>query len=705
MPRISTTNAQFNPIDFATRIKPIEQYAETYNAMNSALLQDAALGDNLGSMITNTDNDAELRQIYNNYNKAIDEAVATLSSGDISKGGEQIRNITRLYSSQLQPVENAAKMRLQDINSYKEKLAKDSSYLGEDPNTRGVSEYLNGQSPVSFGVSGKEDLYTSAFVSAKAASDRFIKDDGWGLDPSLFNYYFSKSQSKGFSEQDVQEIWSYINDKNKSGRDISELRDDLIYLSNIITNTFSSTYGKYIGNNFDHNKRLKDQAGAYILSGIRDGITYDLDSKQLNYPMASGSSKDDIPTSPTVYSNTQGNRTKDNPEIDKEAEYIDTLIRDAEGNITTTDLLAYKHSNKKAFKEQVLAEAISKSNLGGVLPEYYSNNYDLEGADVQEDLENNELTIIAAPKNKYYEALQITIPISRVDKNYQNAIKVENIRRKYANLKIDGTDEISTIRLGNLLNGAKRNLARQTFSSPITNTTAANKQLLSMIALTRDNSGDPNEVLTGNAGFYNVNTYRPLSKKEVSKAKQLKESDIISISIVSPDTNKGYKPALQIITNTGLNFLMVPNNDTVKNAFNIYDSLYKESTEFLGERSKYAPILNIDSSNAYDTNRQEVEAMETSIKNFLNDAESAKNVTVIDATTGLCVVTLKEKDNNGNPEIKNCIVQVKYDGEKLDVVPIRQIPASSLIVDDGRDVTEYFKDQSGQLLNDIFNVK
>lgn len=280
MPKYITNTAQFNPIDFATRIKPMETYVNTYNANRDAIDAVSLEGDTISGLLTNTEADKALRDSYNQFDtQATNAADALLNTGDVGAARKAVSTLSRYYKQYLEPIKAAAANRSKAISDFRTMQLNDKSYIGEDPSKYGVADYMNGNTPSTFGVKGS-DLYAMAQNDAKAQSARRVLVGKYKLSPELLEQYFTRGIATGYSAREVGSVVldDIIRNSNLSEKDRKELSDSMQYMVDAY-NRVADTYGI---DAFGKDSNEYKKSGNFIVNGILSGLSYDYKDDHLS---------------------------------------------------------------------------------------------------------------------------------------------------------------------------------------------------------------------------------------------------------------------------------------------------------------------------------------------------------------------------------------------------------------------------------------
>ena len=283
MPRYTAITPQFDPIDYQTRIRPLEQYKEEYDKRADALDEQAILADAIGGLI-DENTDPGLADIYKRFSQNLGDTVSNLvETGDLGSSRRALSQLRRDYANQLVPIKTAYEDRAKEAEEYRKKKLADDTYIGTDPMSHSLSDYYKGARPNDKGLSGAT-LYNAGAADAKAATSRRVLRDKWALDKGLGSQYFSQMIYQGWSQDEVMAALKDF-DPNASQEDVKEASDAVKYLQDAMSRISGQArlqdFGDYAT---DPEARAKiDEAQNYILNGLLSGMTYDERADYKNY--------------------------------------------------------------------------------------------------------------------------------------------------------------------------------------------------------------------------------------------------------------------------------------------------------------------------------------------------------------------------------------------------------------------------------------
>ena len=274
MPKYTAVAPTFTPLDYKTRIAPLEQYKEEYDKRMDALDEQGVLADAIGGLIDDKQ-DPELARIYNDYNdKMISTAQDLLRTGDLGSSRRALGELRKDYANKLIPIQQAYNSRAEAGKTYQSIIAKDPSYRGNNPVDDPLSAYMNGKMPDQFGISG-DRVYAEGMADAKAQMTRIrqvVRD--WGLDKRLNGQFFSEAYANGYDGKQVSEALAKLAGKDlrdvATQEGISEITDAFGYIQNSLKRLYeSNNVGKL--KNESYQKDIMNSA----LNGILAGMSYE----------------------------------------------------------------------------------------------------------------------------------------------------------------------------------------------------------------------------------------------------------------------------------------------------------------------------------------------------------------------------------------------------------------------------------------------
>lgn len=273
MPRYTAVAPTFTPLDYKTRIAPLEQYKEEYDKRMDALDEQGVLADAIGGLI-DENQDPELARTYKDYNdKMVSTAQNLLQTGDLGSSRRALGELRRDYASKLIPIQQAFNARAEDAKLDREMRRKDPSYRSNNPLHNPLSAYMNGNMPDQFGVSG-DKLYAEGMADARAQSERVhrILQD-WKVDPKLGNEWYTKRIASGYNADEtaamLAEMAGVDLDNAKTQEEIKQLSQAGQYVYDAMNRIYSANGVDNLTSDAD-----RTHMQGRILDGIVAGLTY-----------------------------------------------------------------------------------------------------------------------------------------------------------------------------------------------------------------------------------------------------------------------------------------------------------------------------------------------------------------------------------------------------------------------------------------------
>lgn len=726
MPRISMNTTVFNPIDFEKRIKPVEAYINTYNNESKTLDTLSMAGDNIASLITNTEEDKELQSKYNNYDTGLTNAVKQLESGDISSAMNSIRSLSRQYYKDLDPIKTAAAARLQDIQNYQKEKAK-GDYIGNDPSLRGISSYMNGNAPNNFYIHGN-DLYKAAMQGMSSASARNKTISDWGLDEDLLNLYFIRGAATGFSDKDVNDIWDSISENVKQGKTKKDLKKDLTALEADVLDVAHSVYDRYIGNAFNDDKYSREQAYNYILSGAKDGIGFDYKEERLNNTLLTAKTpkkenkKDD---SAKITSYAYANRVPDDKEIKEEQRILGYAYTDSDGNVKIADKKIQKEVAEKNKKIEKLYKQGVYNDKGEKI------DIPFEDLDFSTFEGNKNLANTAVPTNAGYAkgvAYNYTIKDKKGNKykigNSNNMLDAltptteEKIVTKYKPMEIDGVDKVDTFKLGAAIELNKHVMNNNILafddlnSSERSTLKSKTVEYINNVGLQENNLN--NSIIDGDGdnsyGLFDFKTGKRLNEKETENVRAIKQEDIISVGLAMPNNNSGFKMVVSYKDKDGKakDIYVKPNNVAFQKYVHTMDRLLKKTSTFNDLSMERAKTSVVDNKADVLEIGKDILLDDLNNGTFDDNNISENGVEIVDTTDGVIKAIVPQKIKIGE--------DFDYIKTYYSVIPDPNDDTNYIIIDskpvfgkdtayNGQTYNSFAKHLGEGLINQLFKMK
>lgn len=453
MPRYSQMTPTFTPVSFEQYLKPLEAYVDTYNTLSADVDNTRGIIDTIPQFLdTNNEGDRELINVYNNFQGDIDKVGTAIANGNLKDMMNLARGLKTRYNRELAPIATAYQQKQAAIKAFDERKAKDSSWIGADPRSRSVKDYLNGANPSDFGVSG-DALYKDAMTDAAAKSSRNVSVSDWNLSDDLQKQYFLRAVETGFRGDAVDDAIKAITSGSNVTRE--EAKDVFDYIKNAMGRIGSS----YNTQNLSDNDRAT--ANSRILNGIMAGLGYKYTDDHLK------NEKDEqywlnvegkrlqnqiLERQRDALDNT-GDSTNDGEgvgyvehysvsgDVSKEDEYKELLAGLKAGNIKLDDETGETILSEKYYEDLAQAKKRGESVPGYYNPDYYRKatyadrlyNQGKELGLISPEVSKEEYLKSVTPKSLQDAITKLEDVISDNSKRYRqyyiNASTTENMTR------------------------------------------------------------------------------------------------------------------------------------------------------------------------------------------------------------------------------------------------------------------------------------
>ena len=138
----------YTPLSSQEILQPALMMRERHDRLDEEY---AAIDDELQKIafIAETESDPAIKQIYSNYSRQLESGINELSERGITPNSRRkMLGLRSQYQSQIAPIKSGYELKLQDMNMYNQLKMKDPTWIGQDPSSRSVSDYLaNGLQP------------------------------------------------------------------------------------------------------------------------------------------------------------------------------------------------------------------------------------------------------------------------------------------------------------------------------------------------------------------------------------------------------------------------------------------------------------------------------------------------------------------------------------------------------------------------------
>lgn len=276
MPRYLINTPTFDPISLEDRLKPIDAYVKTYNALDEDIKKTETLHSLIPSMLdASNEKDRAILDKWEAYNSEYDAVADAVASGDVAamrRGATALKNNYITNFSNI-PVAYAAKQ--EAIKNSK----LPASWIGDRPEYHPTSDFI-GTTPTYFGMDTNE-VSESAMKAAKGLSAAMEKEFGWSVPSSLYGQYFEKLYNSGAPQEAMNEFVAQIR-----GLAIEHGADELTAnsVADIAIRGMQEIYDNMVDIYHPEKLTSDDDLAAFegaVINGIQSGISFEIKDKQL----------------------------------------------------------------------------------------------------------------------------------------------------------------------------------------------------------------------------------------------------------------------------------------------------------------------------------------------------------------------------------------------------------------------------------------
>lgn len=135
--------SQYTPLSAQEILMPASMMRERHDKLDEEY---AAINDELQKVafIAEHENDPAIKQQYSNYMNSLSQGRDELMSRGLNSSSKRrMLDLRGKFQSEIQPINLGYQMKVQDVNNYNQMIAKDPTYIGQDPSQRTVSDYIN----------------------------------------------------------------------------------------------------------------------------------------------------------------------------------------------------------------------------------------------------------------------------------------------------------------------------------------------------------------------------------------------------------------------------------------------------------------------------------------------------------------------------------------------------------------------------------
>ena len=177
-------NSRYNPFSYDELVKPLVDYTNEYNRQEEAynkLLEDA-------SAVESFINEDNANQSWGMYSKFMNDLRA--NADDLATNGlspevrRRLQQSNSAYRTQVTPIITAINRRQEAIKAFEASPAgKSGNYIGRKPSDTSVDDWLNGNTPDTFGVNGQDvsDYVKDEVAAASERNYMLFKQNGYNI--------------------------------------------------------------------------------------------------------------------------------------------------------------------------------------------------------------------------------------------------------------------------------------------------------------------------------------------------------------------------------------------------------------------------------------------------------------------------------------------------------------------------------------------
>lgn len=345
----ATKTAQFKPFSYQEMLAPILAYKEAYDSLETELSNLDIMANDIGSKLTQSEEDEELRGVYNTFNTDMQKVLNSFyTQGYNSDTKKQLASLKARYTKDLNPINEAYKA-YQEDQKYLTKLKREHPEIYIEGIGDSIRDYMYGNTPSGISVN-LDDVYNKSVKEASGASNRFV-DAITSPTSILGNQYYQFITKRGITQDAIDELNLYLNDPTYIKSEEGKALFDIVEKQRKQSNYYSLK------------KSGQDKVDAAILNGIFAGASYkeDIDrvsNKNWKAPSDSNDNGSGRGNSSGLNTITIGSITTDKKlgkQAEKDLSFNKNLrfITDNSGNqtITTDSILSLQEEIKSLIDE------------------------------------------------------------------------------------------------------------------------------------------------------------------------------------------------------------------------------------------------------------------------------------------------------------------------------------------------------------------
>lgn len=195
-----TIDSSFQPFSMQEMLVPFTAYKDAFEKTEEAYLELSDKSDKFKYLSEQLPEGSKARQIYEGYANTLASQAEDLARNGLSMGNRRaLTSLKRRYSGEIGRLDKAQTALEKEQALRRELGLKDSSMLYA-ANNFSIDDFLDGNTPNLYGISGTE-LYTRGAAAGKAASSRIVSAGDGGK--TLGGYYRDYVQRMGYNADTI----------------------------------------------------------------------------------------------------------------------------------------------------------------------------------------------------------------------------------------------------------------------------------------------------------------------------------------------------------------------------------------------------------------------------------------------------------------------------------------------------------------------
>ena len=222
-------NAKFNPFSFDDFLKPIMMADQEHKSLEEAM---ATLDTNAATLeqALNEQTDSRAHGLYKSYRGDLENHVEQLASSGLNVNTRRgLLGLKRRYASDISPIQEAVKRRIELGEAQRQALEKDGSLLFDTPASAISIDTLMANPAESYRTYSGNMLTQQAQQAASNLSKKMYDNPRYWR-RILGNQYFEAMERTGFDPKVVMQV---IQGNEEASRELSRIKQDILSSSGI----------------------------------------------------------------------------------------------------------------------------------------------------------------------------------------------------------------------------------------------------------------------------------------------------------------------------------------------------------------------------------------------------------------------------------------------------------------------------------------